>query len=153
MAANERQKDPNIEDNFEKNNPSLFFLLIQVMRILLAKPANHVTPVPEEVQDAANEELEEPWEEHLKYFVQTLIPTSKPEEASTAAEVRAKFAEAAAGSVEQRDVRLKLARKGFHESTQAIKTKVCRSTKRVYEYNFKEGNSYVQLGAGKAQTV
>ena len=123
------------------------------MRILLAKPANHVTPVPEEVQEAANEELEEPWEEDLKYFVQALVPTSKPEEASTAAEVRAKFAEAAAGSVEQRDVRLKLARKGFHESTRAIKTKVCRSTKRACEYRFKEGNSYVQLGAGKTQTV
>ena len=85
--------------------------------------------------------------------MQTLVPTSKPEEASTAAEVRAKFAEAAAGTVEQRDVRLKLARKGFHESTQAIKIKMRRSTKRVYEYNFKEGNLYVQLGAGKPQTV
>ena len=39
------------------------------------------------------------------------------------------------------------------QTTQAIKTKLRRSTKRAREYNFKEGNFYVQLGAGRPQTV
>ena len=91
-APNERKKDPNIEDGFERNNPSFFFLLIQILRILLSKPANHVAPVPDEVQEAGAEELEEPWEERLREFVQKLMaPTDKPMQASTAAEVREQF--------------------------------------------------------------
>ena len=70
LAPNERKKDPNIEDRFERNNPSFFLLLTLVLKTLLAKPANHVSPVPEEVMDAAAEELEEPWEEILQTFVQ-----------------------------------------------------------------------------------
>ena len=51
LAPNERKKDPNVEDAFERNNPSFFYLLTLVLKILLAKPANHVSPVPEEVID------------------------------------------------------------------------------------------------------
>ena len=69
-APNERKKDPNVEDAFERNNPSFFYLLTFVLKILLAKPANHVSPVPEEVMDAAAEELEEPWEETLNTFIE-----------------------------------------------------------------------------------
>ena len=60
-APNEREKDPNIEDAFERDNPS-FFVLALVLKTLHAKPANHVSAVPEEVIDAPAEELEEPCE-------------------------------------------------------------------------------------------
>ena len=146
-APNERKKDPNIEDNFEKNNPSFFYLLIQVLCILLAKPSNHVTPVPDEVQEAGTEELEEPWEARLKEFVsKRMVPTDKASQANTAAEVRAEFFKEVAGDVQQRDVRLKLARKGFHETTQAVRDGMKKSTKRVYQYNFNDdGTHFVKL--------
>ena len=146
-AQNERKKDPNIEDNFENNNPSFFYLLIQVLCILLAKPSNHVTPVPDEVQEAGTEELEEPWEARLKEFVsKRMVPTDKASQANTAAEVRAEFFKEVAGDVQQRDVRLKLARKGFHETTQAVRDGMKKSTKRVYQYNFNDdGTHFVKL--------
>ena len=145
-APNERKKDPNIEDDFERNNPSFFYLLIQILRILLSKPANHVAPVPDEVQEAGAEELEEPWEERLREFVQKrMAPTDKPMQASTAAEVREQFFKAAAGDLQQREVRLKLARKGFHETTQAVREGLKKTTKRVYQYKFEDGAQYVRL--------
>ena len=36
QAPNERQKESGIEDLFEARNPSFFFLLLQVYRILLS---------------------------------------------------------------------------------------------------------------------
>ena len=145
-APNERKKDPNIEDDFERNSPSFFYLLIQILRILLSKPANHVAPVPDEVQEAGAEELEEPWEERLREFVQKrMAPTDKPMQASTAAEVREQFFKAAAGDLQQREVRLKLARKGFHETTQAVREGLKKTTKRVYQYKFEDGAQYVRL--------
>ena len=118
-----------------------------MLKTLLAKPANHVAPVPDEVLDAAAEELKEPWEETLNTFVhEQMEPTDKPAFANTAAEVRDAFFKAACGSVQSRDVRLKLARKGFHETTQAVKDVVNKSTKRVYQYSFGvHGVSFVRL--------
>lgn len=149
IAPNERKKDANIEDGFERNNPGFFFLLMQVFKILMSKPANHVTPVPDEVADAGAEELEEPWEEHLREFVDKhMEPTEKVALANTAAEVRDAFFKFACGSAKQREVRLKLARKGFHETTQAIRASMKRTTKRVYQYAFGGTDaSFVRLRA------
>ena len=53
---------------------------------------------------------------------------------------------AVAGGVQQREVRLKLARKGFYETTQAVREGIKKTTKRVYQYNFgDEGAQYVRL--------
>jgi phage/plasmid-associated DNA primase len=146
MAPNERQKKPDIEDTFDQHNPSFFFLMMQILRTLLTKPSNHVTPVPDEVQDAGAEELEEPWEENLKAFVEKhMTPTDKATHANTAAEVRDEFFKAAGGAVKQREVRLKLARKGFHETTQAVREGLKKSTKRLYQYKFGDDVQYVQL--------
>ena len=97
--------------------------------------------------DAAAEELEEPWEDNLKTFIEERMePAEKPAQANTAAEVREAFFKAAGGAVQSRDVRLKLARKGFHETTQAVKSGIKKSTKRVYQYAFgDDGVSFVQL--------
>ena len=97
--------------------------------------------------EAAAEELEEPWEERLKTFThECMEPTTKSSLANTAAEVRDAFFQAAGGAVQSRDVRLKLARKGFHETTQAIKDGLKKSTKRVYQYAFAdEGVCFVRL--------
>ena len=147
LAPNERKKDPNVEDAFQRDNPSFFYLLTLVLKILLANPANHVSPVPEEVMDAAAEELEEPWEVTLKKFIEKRMkPAEKPAQANTAAEVREEFFKAAGDAVQSRDVRLKLARKGFHETTQAVKSGIKKSTKRVYQYAFGDnGARYVKL--------
>jgi hypothetical protein len=120
--------------------------MMQILRTLLTKPSNHVTPVPDEVQDAGAEELEEPWEENLKAFVEKqMTPTDKATHANTAAEVRDEFFKSAGGSVKQREVRLKLARKGFHETTQAVREGLKKSTKRLYQYKFGDEVQYVQL--------
>ena len=75
-----------------------------------------------------------------------MVPTDKASQANTAAEVRAEFFKEVAGDVQQRDVRLKLARKGFHETTQAVRDGMKKSTKRVYQYNFSEdGTHFVKL--------
>ena len=101
----------------------------------------------DEVQEAGAEELEEPWEARLKEFVsKRMVPTDKASQANTAAEVRAEFFKEVAGDVQQRDVRLKLARKGFHETTQAVRDGMKKSTKRVYQYNFNDdGTHFVKL--------
>ena len=58
-------------------------------------------------------------------------PTDKAAHANTAAEVREEFLKAAAGAVKQRDVRLQLARKGSHETTQAVREGIQNTTKRI----------------------
>ncbi len=104
----------------------------------MAEPANHVTPVPEEVQEAGAEEMEEPWEVHLRPFVEKYLePIDKAASASTAAEVREAFFHLCGDTLQQREVRLKLARKGFHESTQAVREGLRKTTKRVYSFAFR----------------
>ena len=69
-------------------------------------------------------------------------------DAATASEVREQFFREVAGEVQQRDVRLKLARKGFHETMQAVREGIKKSTKRIYQYNFGEdGTHYVKLSS------
>ena len=51
-----------------------------------------MTPVPPEVVDAVEEELEEPWMALLEEFVRdSLMPASKAADASSAAEIREAF--------------------------------------------------------------
>ena len=83
----------------------------------------------------------------MKEFVEkTMEPTEKAALANTAAEVRDAFFKSSCGSVKQREVRLKLARKGFHETTQAVRDGIRKSTKRVYQYAFGDDETrFVQL--------
>ena len=61
-AANEKQIVPDLEDEFPDRNPSFFFLLCQVRRLLLSPSANgEVHPVPEEARQAVDDELREAW--------------------------------------------------------------------------------------------
>ena len=122
-------------------------MLTQVLKLLLTTPANHVTPVPDEVVEAGEDELEDPWQEKLREFVaKSIEPIEKTSLANTAAEVREQFFRSACGSVKQWEVRLKLARKGFHETTQAVREGMRKSTKRVYQYAFGCGSvQYVKL--------
>ena len=104
-------------DNFFKRD-----LLTLVLKTLLAKPANHVSPVLEEVMEAAAEELEEPWEERLRTFTHDQMePTAKPSLANTAAEVRDAFFKAAGGAVQSRDVGLKPSRRDFTRPRRRLK--------------------------------
>ena len=151
QAPNERQKESGIEDQFEARNPSFFFLLLQVYRILLsAKSTDHVTPIPLDVQEAGAEELAEPWMAKLDEFVrECLRPTDKVAQASTAAEVRKAFFNACDNLLQEREVKLKLSLKGFHESTQAVKNALQKTTKRIYSHVFPGSTSaaYVRLRA------
>ena len=151
QAPNERQKESGIEDQFEARNPSFFFLLLQVYRLLLsAKSTDHVTPIPIDVQEAGAEELAEPWMAKLDEFVRgRLRPTDKVAQASTAAEVRKAFFNACDNMLQEREVKLKLSLKGFHESTQAVKGAVHKTTKRIYSHVFPSSTTaaYVRLRA------
>ena len=104
-APNERQKKSGIEDLFEARNPSFFYLLLQVYRILLsAKSTDHVTPIPLDVQEAGAEELAEPWLAKLDEFVRrSLRPTDRVANASTAAEVRKAFYNACGNELQERE--------------------------------------------------
>ena len=69
--ANERQRDASIEEQFPAWRASMFFLLLQVYRRFLhGRPQSNVTPVPAEVSEAVEEELEEEWMQQLATFVQ-----------------------------------------------------------------------------------
>ena len=151
QAPNERQKDSGIEDQFETRNPSCFFLMLQVYRILLAaKNTDHVTPIPLDVQEAGAEELAEPWMATIDEFVMNCLrSTDKVALASTAAEVRKAFFNACDNLLQEQEIKLKLSLKGFHESTQAVKNTVQKTTKRIYSYVL-PGNTaaaYVRLRA------
>ena len=133
QAPNERQKDPDIENFFEAQNPCLFYLMLQVFRILLAAPMDHVTPIPLDVQEAGAEELAEPWMRKLEEFTAArLTPVDTVGQASTAADVRKAFFNACDNLLQEREIKLKLSLKGFHESTQAVKGTLQKTTKRVY---------------------
>ena len=136
---------------FEARNPSFFYLLLQVYRILLsAKSTDHVTPIPLDVQEAGAEELAEPWMAKLDEFVRgSLRPTDRVANASTAAEVRKAFYNACGNELQEREIKLKMSLKGFHESTQAVKGALQKTTKRVYSHVFPGSTSaaYVSLGA------
>ena len=93
QAANERQKDAALELSFGDWNPTLFALLRLVyLRFLTARNQANVTPVPQDVTDAVEEELEEAWMPLLAASVQgSLVPATNARDASTAAEVREAF--------------------------------------------------------------
>ena len=151
QAPNERQKKSGIEDLFEARNPSFFFLLLQVYRILLSvKSTDHVTPIPLDVQEAGAEELAEPWMAKLDEFVrECLRPTDRVAQASSASEVRKAFFNACGNLLQEREVKLKLSLKGFHESTQAVKNALQKTTKRIYSHVFPSSTNaaYVRLRA------
>ena len=148
QAPNERQKDPDIENFFEAQNPCLFYLMLQVFRILLAAPMDHVTPIPLDVQEAGAEELAEPWMRKLEEFTAArLTPVDTVGQASTAADVRKAFFNACDNLLQEREIKLKLSLKGFHESTQAVKGTLQKTTKRVYSKVFPGSDraAYVRL--------
>ena len=117
----------------------------------MTKSSNHVSPVPEEVEEAGKVELAEPWAESLQAFVKAkLRPAASIADASTSAEIRAAFLEHSSGTLEKREVPLKLAMKGFHEKTEMYKVGSKRTSKRVYELRFDSGTFPATLEAQAA---
>lgn len=151
-AANEKQKDPTIEDRFEEWNPSLFFLLMQIYKHLL-KDSSYatVTPVPAEVVEAASEELREPWMDRLDEWTRENVrPTDSVKDAATAATVRESFFERCAGELQKREIGMRLAQKGFHESPpKPYKDKLKTVSKRIYSFKFEDGTRFVKLEGGR----
>ena len=76
--ANERKKDPTVEDRFAERNPAFFHLLLMVYTIFLrdGRP-NSVTPVPADVDEATKAELREPWMDALDRFVANRLCPAK----------------------------------------------------------------------------
>ena len=112
------------------------------MRLLLAKPAHHVTPIPEEVQEAGKVELAEPWADKVPLFVdKRLTPTDNVAQASSSAEIRSAFLDFAEGALDKREVGMKL----FYEKTVMYKSGAKRTSKRVYELAFSGGASLAAL--------
>ena len=125
----------------------MFFLLLQVYKHFLRDhPRSNITPVPPDVMDAVNEELEEDWMRQLATFVQECLrPAANAREANSAAEVRDAFFQYAGGSVPKKEVGLRLARKGFAEETINFYSGVRRTTRRVYKLKIGETVSFVSL--------
>ncbi len=118
--ANEKQVIAGLEDNFPAWNPSFFFMLCQVRRILLNASAHEIHPIPDEVKQAVSEELREPWMDELDRFVRDkLVHAKKVTQASAAAEVREAFFKRCDGMLEKREVGLKMAAQGFQEESEA----------------------------------
>ena len=143
-AANEKQIVPDLEDEFPARNPSFFFLLCQVRRILLSPSSNgEVQPVPDEVRQAVDEELREPWMDDLDRFVASQLRcVTKAWEASSAADVREAFA-SRCDSLQKREVGLQLAAQGFKEETKHYVDMSThkRTTKRIYSFVFAGGGT------------
>ena len=147
-AVNEKQKDSITEDRFEDWNPSMFFLLMQIYKQLLKDSTSAtVTPVPAEVVEAANEELREPWMDRLDEWTRELVrPTDSVKDAATAATVRESFFETCTGELQKREIGMRLAQKGFHESPpKPYKEKLKTLSKRIYSFKFEDGTHYVKL--------
>ena len=134
-TANEKQKDANIEASFVQWRGHLFWFLCQVFaRFLRGANQTNVTPVPQEVQEAVDDELEEPWMQRLQEFVdERLEHTNSAKDASTAAEIRQAFFEFDCDTP-KKEAGLRLARRGFQEDTVNHYAGPKRTSKRVYKY-------------------
>jgi len=151
QAANERQKDAALELSFGDWNPTFFTLLRLVyIRLLAGKNQTNVTPVPQEIVDAVEEELEEAWMPLLVAFVQgSLVPATNAKDASSAAEVREAFFAYCGGEVPKKEVGLRLTRKGFMEDTVNYSAAFKKTSKRVYKVRLGDGlPCTVKLAAG-----
>ena len=98
--------------------------------------------MPDEVKQAVDEELREPWMDDLDRFVaSTCLSASQAAQASTAAEVREAFAKRC-DSLQKREVGLKLAAQGFQEESKSYfdAASYKRTTRRVYSYVFPGNN-------------
>ena len=105
-----------------------------------------MTPVPPEVVDAVEEELEEPWMALLEEFVRdSLMPASKAADASSAAEIREAFFNHCHGQVAKKEIGLRMARKGFAEDIARYWNGITRTSRRVYRYRFGDGHALVAL--------
>ena len=116
-------------------------------RFLKDHPRSNITPVPAEVTEAVDEELEEEWMKQLTAFAATLRP-SHARGASSAAEVRQAFYQFCGGSVPRKEVGLRMARRGFAEESVNVYNGVVRSKRRAYRFRFPDGVAFVALRAG-----
>ena len=143
QEANERQRDAGIEELFPAWRAGLFHLLLEVYnRFLRGRPQSNITPVPQDIQEAVDEELREEWMEMLVGFVAgSLVPATSPGDASSAADVRGAFCAYAAGVVPKKEVGLRLSRKGFAEESVNYWQGATRTRKRVYRLKFPDGSA------------
>jgi hypothetical protein len=139
-----------MEAQFASWRPSFFFLLCQVYaRFLRDRNQTNVTPVPIEVSEAVEAELEEEWMVRLVAFTQErLEPAPRPNLASSAADVRQAFFDFCCGEVPKKEVGLRLARKGFAEDSVNYYEGVKRTKKRVYRVRLGDAAQLVMLRAG-----
>ena len=151
QTANERLKDAALELKFGDWNASMFTLLKMVyQRFLKGRNQTNVTPVPADVTEAVEDELEEPWMGMLTTFVQEcLLPTTNARDASSAAEVRTVFFDHCGGEVPKKEAGLRLARKGFMEQSINFCAGLRRTSKRVYNVRLGDGLTHmVKLRTG-----
>ena len=98
----------------------------------MGRNQTNVTPVPQEVNEAVEEELQEEWMAQLTTFMQDrLVAAPRPSGASSAADVRHAFFEFCP-EVPKKEVGLRLARKGFQEDSVHYNDGIKRTKKRVY---------------------
>ncbi len=150
QEANERQRDAGIEGCFPAWRAGLFHLLFEVYTRFLQRPQSNITPVPQDVQEAVDEELQEEWMEMLVRFVaSSLQPARSGSDASSAVDVRHAFFAHTNGAVPNKEVGLRLSRKGFAEESVNYWEGAKRTKKRVYRLKFPDGTTaLVRLQTG-----
>ena len=103
-APNEKQRDPSIETKFGGWRNDLFWVVYSIYETLM-KPysLDFVLPVPQEVSEDVDDELQEDWMMLLEAFKnERLTPASEAKLASSIGEVRDAFFEYCCGEVGKR---------------------------------------------------
>ena len=143
------RKGANIELEFVAWRLCFFQFLGEVYLHLLNINQTNVTPIPTDVAQAVEEELEEPWMERLVQFVrERLQPAPKPTDATEAANIHQAFYDFCGGEVPMREVGLKMRQRGFCPDTVNFYAGIKRSKKRVYAYNTDDGPRLMMLREG-----
>jgi hypothetical protein len=152
-APNEKKARPEIEDQFPSWNQSFFGLLrVMYLTFFRGRECCNVTPVPSEVKESVEEELEEAWVEKLRGWKEIFLETTQSvEEADTAGALRDDFFNYCGRELPKGEVKMKLAAKGFAETkVNFMSGPGFRTTKRVYSVNEPGFSGYVKIKAPRA---
>jgi hypothetical protein len=147
--VNERLAEAGLEDRFPAWRPSTFALLRAVYRVFFkGREVTTITPVPADVAEAVQEEMDEEWRGKVLQFVENwLVPATK-KDANTAAEVREKFWDFLGVDnkyMTKREVGMRLRSVGFDEVTVDWKEGMRRQSKRAYRVKMGDGVALVGL--------
>jgi hypothetical protein len=147
-APNEKKARPEIEDQFPSWNQSFFGLMrVMYQTFFRGRHCCNVTPVPAEVKESVEEELEEAWMEMLRNWKDLrLSVTEDVQEAEVVGKVRDDFFTFCRSEIPKAELKMKLAAKGFAETKENfVNDAGARTNKRVYRVSQPDFSGFVKL--------